>query len=615
MDNQIQVFEMFGKHNYSTIKHLNSSLIHPLLANENDTTCTNLLFQMCRDLINNNGNNVNLIVFSSVLKKLVNTSPKMITGLLCQIFADETVKLYNNVQQSFDNNSFTIDKFFDDYQKFYSNTQTVVNVMSDFSKKVQSDNRYNFVNLIRSYTFYNNVIKARYNYNSKHMQFLQIIKHIIETEKININTLKPLIKLNRYYIRLSYVVKEQRNTLFDIDVDTKFLSSFGSNLDFSKMLAIEIHKLIVEMSKNGESKEIYLSMEDIFNMVNSFDEKTLFIAFYKRLLENRLLYTSYNLQIEKKCVEMLNSEKDRALIQMIVFILNDIEDSLTYTDAFRKIKFAATSNRFKGVDMKNINREKVNVVLMRYGSWTDSTVKEIDVINLPNDAAVYTNIFETLYCKHRRPYHKIFWNYNLGTAVVGVKLGEKEYDIKMTTPQMILISQFANNEKITVVDLCKKTGITPAKIGQLLNSFLKHKILTRDEKEQNNNVNMEIFLNHNFTYPDSSFSLLTEFENSVSQTQVPQKKEIDFDAGRKSVVLASVQRILKNKSVSKKDILNKIKTSIPFPVTPDMLEIVLKTGQDQNVLTVNNDTVSKVQNIQTINKEMSDNEESFSDEE
>ena len=190
----------------------------------------------------------------------------------------------------------------------------------------------------------------------------------------------------------------------------------------------------------------------------------------------------------------------------------------------------------------------------------------------------------------RYPYREVTWNFNQGVAVVDLTLGSKTYAVQMATPQLFLLLQFNTQPVLTAIELATKMGISISKLGAILMTFTRSRILKRDPTADASDPEMKITLNHDFVYDKPSFTI-------VKLMNTPEKKKIQeeeimekFTMNREIVLQARIVKEMKlSKHLTYGDLFNRVKVSIPFPMDETKFSEILKKCESEQYVTKNND--------------------------
>ncbi len=259
--------------------------------------------------------------------------------------------------------------------------------------------------------------------------------------------------------------------------------------------------------------------------------------------------------------------------------IEDIQKSLAdETVLHTKIDITVTPDsdkKYKGkVDISKINLKMLTPRIFRNYAWSYSRTDDNDHMTVPFDVAPYVDVYNQYY-KIKYPYRELEWNFNYGTAVTKIKLGGKEYFLQLNIPQLFLLLQFNHHEKLTAIELASNLGLPMSKLGKILNTFLKAKILSREQGKQSNDPTMNIFLNQNFTYSSDKISLV----GLMTQTKVNDAEIQDkFAIGRENLIQAAVVRQLKkHKELTTKNLMEIIQKDLPFVLTDQQYSTCLNT--------------------------------------
>lgn len=277
--------------------------------------------------------------------------------------------------------------------------------------------------------------------------------------------------------------------------------------------------------------------------------------------------------------------------------IEDIQKSISdETIVHTKINLTVTPEsiiKYKGADLEKLNLKTLLPKVFRNYAWSYSRSDENDCMTVPVDVLPYIDVYNQYY-KMKYPNRNLEWNFNYGTAVTKVKLGEKYYHLQLNTPQLFLLLQFNHQEKITALDLASRIGLPMSKLGKILTSFLKTKILCRESGKAPNDPTMLIYMNHNFNHSTDKISLV----NIMNQQKVNDSEIQDrFAIGRENLLQAAVVRQLKQlKTVAKSELFNIVQKNIlPFQINDTMFQSCLLTCVNEGYVTTDSDKITYVE--------------------
>lgn len=481
-------------------------------------------------------------------------------------------QIKNNIQNKISQNEFTIKYFVEQYNEYYLQGQNIARIVSYFNDRVYSNNtnKYSHVGLIRNFTFYNNVINQKYIYPDGNSYYIyEIFNKVIENGECEMEQITHLFKMYSFYIKLSHIAKEQEK-LFNNEIDKLFLVTLGSNTDFIKMLTSYIHVGIKDITTNQNDKTRNNIISIIDLVINYFLEKDMFILYYEQLLEQRLLSANskIDLDLEKAFISRFKNAKDHKVMQRMIYKLEDLETAIRDKKFYDHMEVNIGSNKYKGkINKEDIDLQKVNFRLFRNYAWSQTGTNSHQ-LSVPFDMQPYTDIY-IAFCKKKYPHRDIQYNFENGTGVLKFNSKNKQYFIQLTIPQMFLLLQFNDSDKIKAHELATNMGIPLSKLGPILSSLLKPKILLREQNKNPNDIDMFIYLNTNFEYNGTHISFVNLMTNPKKEQA--KQKEVDVQIAhqveleKENLMRAAIVRTMKhNKELSKDNLYQKMKEACKF---------------------------------------------------
>ena len=591
------LFENFGDIRYEGTCQFSQRYIRNI-SNDEDA---DIVFKNYCSSILSFGTDFNILEFHNLVFHLTNKNPMKVASLVVEVFDEATKQLWEKISQKTSNGLFTLQLFVEYYNDYLTNSLSLSRYLSYFDTKVllNGQNKYSYVGLVRKYMFYRNIINTVYEYrdNSEQTSYYmyEILRKLIETTNMvqedNMNIIKQLFNMYSFYNRMSYTPKKNKQELFNTNIDKLFLESLGSNPEFVKTIVYYIHNNIIQLKSTD--KQGLENISNLIHMISSyFTERDMFNMYYEKLLEMRLLsdnYSNSSVEIELKLINSFTRPKDNRLIQNMLCKLEDMQKSLADDIILHsKIEIKVSDKKYKDkIDIDKINLKILNTKVFRNYAWSYSRIdnNENDNMTVPFDVAPYIDIY-TQYYKIKYPYRELVWNFTFGTGVIKIKLGQKYYNLQVNTPQMFVLLQFNEKDKMTASDLSINLGLPVSKLGKVLNSLLKAKILKRESDKLANDPSMNIFLNPDFYYEKDNISLISIMDGSTQ----PKKQTVDPPTDKLTLVKTSIlTELQKHKQVSSEELLNYVKSSLPFPLLEPQFKMCIEICKAEgNIKTENN---------------------------
>lgn len=587
-------FDKFGKITYSAY-NINSNIVH-------DSAYTNNKFQLFKQISKDillGENNFNIVLFHNLVFHVTNENPSRVDNIIIECFNEETLNIKQNIQNKIDNNNFTISYFIELYKKYYTNGKKFSEYVNYFDSKVETNGlkKYSHVNLIRNYVFYKNVVSCFYKSYNKEQELClyELFSELIEQDTIPVEEIIQLFKMYAFYQKLSYTVdKNDRDLIFNPDINKMFLITMGSNQGFVKKISCYLHEKILSCKENKREQD---NVCDLITMIsNYFLEKDMFNMYYEKFLEIRLLNNKTDIDIEKKFINKFKRPVDNKIIQNILYKLEDIQNSGLDKIICDKTKISINSEKFKG-KIHNFDHKKMYVNVFRNYAWSYNRDNEIEKMNIPFEVSPYVSVYDIFY-KKKYPNRELVWDFNNGTSVIKLTLGGRDYKLHVTIPQLFLLLQFNQEKEITAKDLAANLGISLSKLASLLNVMLKTRIISRESNKAPNDTSCKMFLNENFKYSEENISLINVSINASQQKNTDKEIEDKFSIGRINICKAHVVRTMKvNKKLTYKDIFNNVKITLPFHLENSMLNDVIKSCIEEDYIQKDNDDYKYLEEV------------------
>ena len=141
------------------------------------------------------------------------------------------------------------------------------------------------------------------------------------------------------------------------------------------------------------------------------------------------------------------------------------------------------------------------------------------------------------------------WKLNQGSAELRARIGNngtKRYEITVSTLQMVILTMFNDQQKVTYGELLQNMQTTDHELKSHLIPLCKFKILDKFPKESE--FKNEDFFQVNFSYQNNSFKIklpvLCSKQQKTAETDELTKK---VDDDRKLIIDAAIVRIMKSR--------------------------------------------------------------------
>lgn len=387
-------------------------------------------------------------------------------------------------------------------QDVYKDTNLTEIINIDTYKNIKQKNRLYYIKL------YSLILINIFGQNNDFVTFItKNIKHI------NIQAIANLIII---LTRLETYVAKQNNDLHKNQINaivTTIQNYFDSEKNIIKLINF-VQENFIGTNELDNTYNMTQNKRNIKHVINIIKQNGyLFFDEYQKYLINK-----YN-RISNINKEMLT--KDQKLVNYLIIImkdnknvleitckkllnsrlyLQDIEDSYYNTLNYRKININIDSDKYKKINVENLERNIVNLNVVRqiYSERTNE-------FELPSDISIYVNILKAYYLARYLDRKLEINNYN-SSVIVAIEFDEKSYNIEMNFYQYAILKLIYKNVGIKQEKILNKLGIDENIIINILNSLLDIELITNTNKQKKLR-NMEFKINNKFTYKQNSFNI------------------------------------------------------------------------------------------------------------
>lgn len=590
-----------GECRYNPIKKNRYEFIMKLYEEENELM---KLRDYCEEILYNENADVNINILNNLLFHLMNESPEKVTALIYILIYELARFVKVVIQNDIEEEKFTVASFIKKLNIYNENIKRLHKNVEYYTKNVRrGETNYSQVTLMGNYMFYANVCNVKYKVRTEEKYMTQLLEKMIVNTTIK--EIMPVFKLYKYYMRLSYAIKDKREKLFNVAIDDSLIQSMGSNQKFVKSYVEYIHGLIIEEKKDKKQdttkKERQEEIEMAISVSTLFREREMFNIYYRRYLENRLLKSNVNLELENYLLDKFN-KKDSKIIEVMKYQIDDIKAGKNIMREYKTCKFAIneTSEFYGKVDKNKLNRELLHVKILRHQAWHDSEKIEYATYKTPLEILPQIRIYEGIF-KKKHKYRTIRWNFNMGTAIIKLTFennNKKEvYRCKVTLPQLFVLLQLKKGAK-SANEISEEVGIKLGMLGDILNMFAKTKIglLTREPGEAND-ANLKFQFNKKFRHRLKQIDLSTLMKSQSIANDNKIKEE--FALGRDNILMARIVNIVKQRqTIASTELLTEAHKKIPFKPTDTLYNnCVLRCIKDGYIAIKKDNTIDEEKNV------------------
>lgn len=464
------------------------------------------------NVINNKDSNV--IMFNLCIKTYIYRSSSIfrliefIYGVILQ--AIHSIK-ENIIQINIDNSTFNINTFINIRNHYYNKLNIINRHLSILNKHIVIKG-HRILNIIRDYAFYKGFLNEKYNYKgSECYMFAILIDSIRENNKEDILN---VFKVINTYNGFSYSVKERRSELFNPELDNQGQDNIISDntlIMFVKTIDDNIKKSYSnDITKNEKKQLIDIIIDDIY-MCKKIGNTDVFLMLYHEYLQKRLIGRYSNPDVESKLLEILYINNNKSNI-MMEYCINDIKGSEFINREFKNIVLAFDSGKYSQQLQNIYNRDITTFNILRKNVWTlfneRERIYEPDLIKMHLDIfkKFYTSYFNERFNKYSD--RSIEYNYDMSTVDMELSINDAKYNLHMNLLQASILGHINDNKCLSALELAETMNIQLKDINTEINSLLYSKIITRDSKYRNDDIEIVFFINPKFSAEHTDINLI-----------------------------------------------------------------------------------------------------------
>jgi hypothetical protein len=423
----------------------------------------------------------------------------------------------------------------------------------------------------------NNYIKIKKYYYSSLDKGLTNVFDILNNDWSKIN-LESFVKFSAIINKLNYndIDIEKYKNLISEKFDEQ--STVIKFIDFIKSSCIDNQDSQENINDSLDAEKlIKYNFRFILDNMKS-NAYLLFEEYYKNI---RIRYSIYNGNIANFPIDSLR--KDIRLTKYFIYIiankektninryvneillktknyLYDVEDSYNNNYSFYKMKFNATSEKYKNINLSLYKRDIASFQILKYNFSPDNLVKvNAKLCNLEP----YIDMYKTYYSA-RYPDRDFEIDFIKSTLIVKINSLGKPYFIHLALIQYVVLDIIMNNKQgICAKQLASDINVKLSNLNETFNSLLKIKLIKRTSDT--------IFIfNDEFTYDKSKISICGLIKKDDKQNE---KTEREFLHDRSIILLCNLVNFSKHNSYFTIDVAQeKLSYKVPFKFSREDLE-------------------------------------------
>jgi hypothetical protein len=457
------------------------------------------------------------------------------------------------------------------YKPIKSQQKTELNVLiENFWENINFDNIIQFTKTI-------NKIKFLGLYDSNKNSEENFIGQNIDTY---INIISDKFDLNQNLIKLIDYITESFKDEKDNSLKKKYESDNSEDNeenDYSEIFVEELKKtnskynfrfIVDNMKLNG-----YMLFEEFNKNLKKKYKKPQPINIIKsdKNIINYFIYL-----VSQKDSNSVNRKVNEILLRMRDYIC-DIQDSFYNNIGYQKITVKQESEKYKNLDLSSFNRENCQFTIFKYSNTYSNPVSEF---KLNKDTEPYFDIYKAYY-NSRYPDRQVEFDPFQSTLIIKMIFMEKIYYIHLSLIQYIVLDKIFNNgdnhDGINILEISEKTSIPIKYLQESINSLLHIKIIKRSS-DSKTIEGLKFYINYDFEYKTNKLSICS----LINKTKEDEEEKKEFLHDRNTILLSNMyDYIKKNKTFTKDVLITELKHKIPFKITLEQIESVIKVLLDK----------------------------------
>lgn len=486
--------------------------------------------EYCKSILNGEYQHISQLVVQRILFLMISKSGvDSVTYELLDIYNEVTNNLAEKIQTDVNNKTFSVNEFFESYQKLVNTTKILCEVLSYYDNNTLcalNDMKFSVITLMRNMSIYNNIINRKYNYNTESLYFYELIGKFLEIKTDDdIDMVILQFKIYQFYNRFSSIraITEKGKQLFNMEL----LNKFSINADYN-LLMNTINSLIIKLSaENDENKAIKINnrLRDLLQLTLSTNDRNMFYILYRNMLIDRIQSYTSNPEIEREMLKTCISMKENAEMYITMHsIVTDAIVSRKYTSRFRTIKLANKTGKYNDFDFTKFDRKLCNFMIQRASLLEKGY--EPEGYKPPVEIDRYMDVFKRFYNKLENNI-ELYYVHSLSTGVLSMKFNDnKTYNILMTLPQMYVLLLLNEKEQMSPKDMSETLNMPLFKLGKVLNSLIDFNIIQR-EKGAANDISLKFSINWDCVLPDNDVSIVNAFRKHMFAQSNKQEQPVN----------------------------------------------------------------------------------------
>ncbi|RUS17941.1 Cullin [Endogone sp. FLAS-F59071] len=372
-----------------------------------------------------------------------------------------------------------------------------------------------------------------------------------------------------------------KDKTFQTAFNEAFERFINENPKSPEFISLFIDENLKKGLKGKSEEEIDTVLDKTITLFRFIQEKDVFERYYKQHLAKRLLLgRSVSDDAERGMIAKLKVECGYQFTTKLEGMFNDMRISTDTLTAFKEF-----------LDVSGIERPKIDlgVTVLTSTFWPMNGSTSPHCI-FPSELTHAYQTFEKFYFG-RHSGRRLTWQPNMGTADIKAQFKAKKHDINVSTYGMVILLLFNDlpeDKFLTVKDIQDQTDINDADLRRTLQSLAcaKYKILTKEPKGKDVNIDDQFYYNPEFTCPLARIKIQTvasKVENEGERKHTQEK----VDEERKHQTEAAIVRVMKDRKTMDHNLLIAEVTkqlSTRFSPSPNMIKKRIEALIDREYL-------------------------------
>ncbi|KAI0755416.1 Cullin-domain-containing protein [Irpex lacteus] len=297
-----------------------------------------------------------------------------------------------------------------------------------------------------------------------------------------------------------------------------------------ELLAKHADVLLRKSNKVAEEEDLEGALNKVMILFKYIEDKDVFQTFYTTKLSKRLIHgVSASDEAESSMISKLKEACGFEYTNKLQRMFTDMSLSKDLTDQFKERM------------QQNHDDMDINFSIMVLGTnfWPLNPPAHEFII--PADILPVYERF-TKYYQQKHSGRKLTWLWNYSKNELRTNYLNQKYIFMTSAYQMAVLTQYNQNDTLSLEELMTATSISKEILTQVLASLVKAKVLLNDEKEQYD-------LNPNFKSKKIRINLNTPLKAEQKTEATDVLKTVDED--RKYALQATIVRIMKARKTMK----------------------------------------------------------------